>query len=718
MFMLTLISWAKPDIKPRRTNLLNEKYQLIFHQVEKMDQIAKIAATKSGVSVILNHTIIHAEEGDYDQYYGLRNGSGQYTWWTNLNVNAPTLSVLTMGLLNSGDSILLNGPSGNFTTWVIGSAVHDVVIAAKNGLVTFSGGNYADMGNSGSGLVNITVDGSTIAGVSYGIKFTNTSDAFLFTGTHSTGLRFRYLQFVNVPNNMFDVSGYAPTYNGTDATLKGQNWTLDHLSLTGCGELWQGTYGTIAQTNNLTDSITMSNIIISQTATNGTEVAAPISRINAHDWVNTYIGANNVTGDVGMFQIASSGTVNHILEYGNRGYVCRNLYFDLVAHRSDFYLYDCIGLASNAYGGTDQRADTTFTGSYNVLYGYDNVHIFNNTFGNKTDVNGYVCPVAIIGVMVPGEHFEIRNNLGFNNQYGANTIVNDNSNSKWTTIASDTSNNKYLTAAQSVIALADTNLYCNLASSSPLAASGVATVVTVDYKYRSLANPPPTGAEAFASALTPPTLTAAGGATVDNPFNITFTPTPSYNSAVTSVLINGTALPGSAWSLGSGTLTLTPSASSLLQTATTVTVTIIATGYTNNIISQAIGAGAVTQLSYSTQPQAPINNGGALAVQPVVHLLDQYSNQTTGTNNIIASATGATWTPGGTLTVAAISGVCTFTNITAATALFTPLTVTLTLTISGGASKVSNSFVIPANNPPGCNCVFVHAGYRRKYVSG
>ena len=199
---------------------------------------------------------------------------------------------------------------------------------------------------------------------------------------------------------------------------------------------------------------------------------------------------------------------------------------------------------------------------------------------------------------------------------------------------------------------------------------------------------------------TPPTLTAAGSATVDSAFNVTFTDDSAWRAAITSITVGGTTLSGAAYSVSAGQIAFTPSASTLLQSSGTKSIAVQATGYTDATVSQAIGFGAASKLGITTQPTAPSVNGGALAAQPVVVVQDQYGNTVTSSSASIGAATGqGGWTLSGTLSVAASSGVATFAGLTA-TANTSISGATIDFTSGSLTHIVSSSFNIPAPAPP------------------
>lgn len=211
------------------------------------------------------------------------------------------------------------------------------------------------------------------------------------------------------------------------------------------------------------------------------------------------------------------------------------------------------------------------------------------------------------------------------------------------------------------------------------------------------------GAKTLQAAALPngPALSAAGSATVDEAFNVTFAENATWRGAITGVTVDGTALTGG-WSAStSGQITFTPSASNpanLLRTPGSKTIVVSAAGYNPTQVIQLIGVGAPAKLAITTQPTAPADNGAALAVQPVVAIQDQYGNATTSTASVTAAAAQGTWTLGGTVTRAAVSGTATFSGLTATSSgAVTGATITFT---SGSLTAATSNpgFNIPAPN--------------------
>jgi len=198
--------------------------------------------------------------------------------------------------------------------------------------------------------------------------------------------------------------------------------------------------------------------------------------------------------------------------------------------------------------------------------------------------------------------------------------------------------------------------------------------------------------------LTPPTLTAAGSASVDGTFTITYSTDDTWKAAITSITVDGSTLTGAAWSkTTSGQIVFTPSASALLQTNGSKAIVVIATGYNNATVTQAIAVGNATKLVMKTQPTAPSTNGAVLATQPAVYIQDQYGNATTSTAAVVASATSGLWSIGGTSSKAAVSGTSTFTDLSASYATSVS-NATITFNSTGLTPVTSGTFNIPS--PP------------------
>ena len=131
--------------------------------------------------------------------------------------------------------------------------------------------------------------------------------------------------------------------------------------------------------------------------------------------------------------------------------------------------------------------------------------------------------------------------------------------------------------------------------------------------------------------LTPPTLTADATAnTVDNNIDITFTEDATWRSKITAVKIGSTALIATTdYDITSaGNIQLKPSGSNALLTASgSKAVTVVATGYTDATVTQAINAGVPTANSTATI-SAILAPGASRTITCTAK--DQYSNLVSG----------------------------------------------------------------------------------------
>lgn len=112
---------------------------------------------------------------------------------------------------------------------------------------------------------------------------------------------------------------------------------------------------------------------------------------------------------------------------------------------------------------------------------------------------------------------------------------------------------------------------------------------------------------------------------VDNELQITFADNPTWRSAIGSVKVGSTTLLPAQYSLVPGFLTLSPGA---VRTAGNNTISIIATGYINATVIQAVSAGAVN----AAQSTASANQSLAPGVTGTITLAarDQYGNPVQG----------------------------------------------------------------------------------------
>lgn len=356
------------------------------------------------------------------------------------------VSKISMDGLEAGD-VLAIAPGtyagGEF------SNLKNICIINNNGLVVFTGTV------SLNALNNTIISGTGAKNIFYGIKFSSFNKNAFATSGNFYGLRIYNCEFIHVDGNVLDVSDNGAVYTGDTSSIKLYKTTLANLRLSGSGIMLQGFYGTPEKLTDVIDSISIYNIKIDSTLTNGQEVAAGgIYRMDFHDWkVNGYNIKQNSTGDIGMIHTSGNGRVYNIYRHGGRGYIWRQWNIGLNGV-GESYIYNVIDLATNAYGFIDTRIDNTyFTSSDKVPFTTGgNMHIFNNTIGNKTD-DRYVTPVVILGGQY-GYKTEVRNNLAFNIK---GFMMNNNSGSEFD--KADSSSNLLFNGSQILDVLSDT-IYC------------------------------------------------------------------------------------------------------------------------------------------------------------------------------------------------------------------------------------------------------------------
>jgi hypothetical protein len=194
------------------------------------------------------------------------------------------------------------------------------------------------------------------------------------------------------------------------------------------------------------------------------------------------------------------------------------------------------------------------------------------------------------------------------------------------------------------------------------------------------------------SGSTPPILTAAANATVDNPFTNTFTDDPIWRANIYAIYVNGALLTNAAsYNVAvAGELILKPALDSILQVDGVDYISVFATNYSVAKVTQPILAGALKKLAITTQPQGPSASGGTLLINPALELTDQYGNTTTNpypnvaVTAFITNSASSHWILGGATNQTEVNGVIEFTNLSA--------TLTSASTVSGAVItlKVTN----------------------------
>src|ERR1019366_6541788 len=154
----------------------------------------------------------------------------------NIICTAPTCSINAPGALNPYDSIKIT--AGNYTTLQFSNLPAHITICNYLGLVTFSGSGYMDWGNSTASMKDLHFTGTGYAGLFYGFKCTNNSDAILSTSPNNQRIEFDHIDCEGVPNNVFDCSGYSTNYTGDSSTFKWYRVRLHDILMNNSGQLY------------------------------------------------------------------------------------------------------------------------------------------------------------------------------------------------------------------------------------------------------------------------------------------------------------------------------------------------------------------------------------------------------------------------------------------------------------------------------------------------
>ena len=196
--------------------------------------------------------------------------------------------------------------------------------------------------------------------------------------------------------------------------------------------------------------------------------------------------------------------------------------------------------------------------------------------------------------------------------------------------------------------------------------------------------------------IPPPILIAQKFAATNSTFSVTNVPDDSkWRSSITAITVNGTTLAPAAYNVTqTGKIVFDPSQSALLQTPGSKSIVISATGYSTNYITQLV-VGAAAQLAITTQPKAPLFDGGVLTNQPAIQVQDAFGNLVASSAAITAQVGAGAWVVGGNTNKTAANGAATFSGVTAfANSAISGASITFT---SPGLTPVTSStFNIPA----------------------
>jgi len=319
-----------------------------------------------------------------------------------------SVSQTSMTGLTPGDVLAIRPGSytgGNF------SNLSGITIINNGGLVTFTG--FVTLANN----VDVTISGTGLSSLQYGFAFSG--GGFNIT-SRCQGLRL-YNFYANKTGRFIDVSENqtTTTYNGTANSIRLQNATLANLRLINCGNMICGSFGHAYNLANFVDSIAAYNIIYDSVPDIGQVVsAANIYRFDFHDMTIHLPSTVHSGKDIGVFSInGGTGQLHNIYRSGGWGWLIRIFGAAIGNVPGDVWVYDNIDLNGTCYGTAEVRSDSIEWSNTNNLLTGINIHIINNTGGNKIDNFGtYTTAVALIPNLVPGYTAEVRNNLAFNNQ--------------------------------------------------------------------------------------------------------------------------------------------------------------------------------------------------------------------------------------------------------------------------------------------------------------
>ncbi len=314
-----------------------------------------------------------------------------------------------MGGLKPGDTLAIR--AGEYDAGGSFSHLSRITIVNYRGIVRFT------HALTFSHLSDVVFSGTGQPGLEYGFSFRKMhGDAVVFEGPCK---RFTVAQceFRDVEGSAYDASHTFVKYSGDSAGLALNRVRFTGQRLVHSGPFFTGSFAACPLFENVLDSVSFTGVVVDSTMSEGPQLLAhSIYHFLVSDWKVTG-PAPNAHRDFGIIQTMGNGTVRNFYRHGGWGYIWRNWNAGL-NERGESWIYNCIDLASNHYGTVDTRieaVDTSVGNSIPFCRG-GNMHVFNNTSGNKR-ADSYVTVLVVVGdfFSAAGYKTEVRNNLCFNN---------------------------------------------------------------------------------------------------------------------------------------------------------------------------------------------------------------------------------------------------------------------------------------------------------------
>lgn len=388
-----------------------------------------------------------------------------------LGSGSGTLQLTSMSGHSYGDSALCVPGTYSSATF---SNIQGIKFFNNGGFVFITGGTT--MGLDSGCLWN----GGTWSGSQFGFVFENSITwSNRWVRDTMTGFEFSGV------GTCLSISGNISVYdqiNSYTKTMRG--CVFNNLLENNSTQLFQGTFAAVTALQNVLDSISVSNLTITNDQGDGNQIQVNgIYHLHASYWTKVG-GTATGTTDVGMIQIVGNAVVDHVYRNGGYGYIMRICSAGLNSTAVNSYLYDCIDVNTKKYGSLDCRSGEDFSGvSYSGVSGLIVADVFelNNTTGNKTDtaVSPYTAVLGVIGDMSPAE-YHAHNNFCYNNKrYQSNALYQLN-----TSDAMDTSNNFYQPTAS--FSLQDSTItWMPLSNNGQLNGTGITQMFfTIDFNNR------------------------------------------------------------------------------------------------------------------------------------------------------------------------------------------------------------------------------------------
>lgn len=274
--------------------------------------------------------------------------------------------------------------------------VSNTIYVPVGGQVTIT--SQMQMGN----LANVTFDGSVVAGIKYGFKFSTTGTVFSPGNGNNQNITFKNCDFGTTATTIFDGNPNPRlVYNGTPETMVYYNLKVDTFTFGGRSRFYQGTFDDVTTYHCVNVGMELNNaaVVNDSTGENIKVKGFSLYGLRINNWRIT--GPTINSNDCGIFWIDGGNVqINNVYRNGGWGYLARIWMVQLGGLSIDqtSSIANCVDVNSTHYGTADVRLQPSYLDSTaKISRTGSDFYFLHNTCGDKRDDGSYVTDAIVAG---------------------------------------------------------------------------------------------------------------------------------------------------------------------------------------------------------------------------------------------------------------------------------------------------------------------------------